>query len=412
MTGIYSAASATINDDLRIPASSSTSSSPAQVSCGDIARFISGKVLGLVASDSGSAASNRTIIQAALNSRAVVYIDTPGIYYVDSTLTIGANTSLIGVQGVTLKNTTGKNSSVLKNKNTSSVVDTNIYVSDIIFDGDKSNQTTNFSTVDLAYVEYAKLERCQFNGALRTGTYPSVSSNGEGIVLRHCRYVDVIDCHAKDNTYDGFKTRTSFDCTFTNITATDNGRAGIQISYDISGSPADGSERIVVNGITVNHSSGTPSAAAPSTTGVYFHGASRCTVNNVNVKGTWEGIGLVDSSKYNVISNATLRTVHSTNEASIAFDGLNADGNVISNFTITPLSGESGNYIRFYGDSAYNRVSNGILELGGGTGTWAVDLVASGMSCDWNQVTDIVSISGYSTSDTGSNNTVSIVDAS
>jgi hypothetical protein len=326
----------------------------------------------LTAGDASAASANVTALQAALTAGGMVTITVPGTYFVNATLTIPSNTKLSGVPGVTLKAAPSMSASILQNATRTGGGDSNIVVEDIIFDGDKANQSVAFSTVDFLIVKHFRFERCQFNGALRTGTFPTVSSDGEGLVLRQCQFGYVGRCHAQDNAYDGFKTRYCTDILFQNNTAYNNGRSGIQISYQTSNT--NFSERVVVDGLTVLHDTGTPDASAPVTSGVYLHTANRCIISNVAINGVRQGVGVYENSNDNIFSNLNLRT-RWTAFAAVHVEvgtGFTCNRNMFNGVTIRPLSGANGEYIRINQGGSFNRFANIWASSGDGSGTWTV----------------------------------------
>lgn len=404
----------------KIPVDTGVSGSPAHVTLSQIATFVgggAGGVVGLTPNDTGAATANRTALQTALTAGGYVYIAQAGTYWLDTTLNIGNNTFFNAMPGTTLKMINGANASVMKNVNYATATNlatgnSNIVVHNIIFDGNKDNQTINFSTVDLRYVSHFSFYRCEFNHALRTGAYHlgTQSSNGDGICLRFCRWGTVDTCHTEYNSYDGFKTRGSEDVTFSNITSLDNGKSLIQIAYDppFSNRAVDSpSRRITVVNATCTHTTGVPALPAPTTSGVYLHGAVDCTISNVTINGTRQGIGGVEHMARNNCSNIVARTRFATDldgvsraaiETEPAFNSGFVGQNKFNNVTISPLSGANGKYISFVNDK--NSCRDVFAQLGSGTGTWTITVTGND-----NRITQAL-IENSSTTNTGTGNVI------
>ena len=379
----------------------------------------SAAVSGLVAGDSSApvAAANKTALQTALTAGGNVYIATAGTYWIDATLNIGDNTWFHAMPGTIIKTRSAVNASCLKNVNhaTASSLATgnkNFVVEDIIFDGNKSGQTTNFSTVDIRYCSHFRFDRCQFNNGLRTGAYhlATQSSNGEGIVLRFCQWGYIDNCHTEYNAYDGFKPRSSSDLFFSNISGLDNGKSLIQICYDPTFSVnavASPSKRIHVNGGSYVHTTGVPDLSSPTTSGVYLHGAEDCEINGVTVHGARQGIGGVEHMLRNTCTNLNLQTRFATDldgtsrsaiDCEVAFNGGTVSGNYFGDVTINPVSGASGKFVTFTSGSDSNTIAGIRGSVGGGSGTWTITTASN------NNLITGMNITGLSITDTGTNN--------
>jgi hypothetical protein len=358
------------------------------------------RVVQPTAGGAGAASANAELLNNALASGGTILLPIPGTYYINSTLRIPSNAAFIGAPGVVIKSAPGMNAPVLRNADRSGG-DSHITIADLTFDGDHANQTVAFSTVDLSLVTYFWVERCVFKGGLRTGVFPRVSSNGEGLVLRQCQFGHVTGCHAEGNVYDGFKTRQSSDIIFTSITAKDNGRSGIQLAFTHN-SRLTPSERITVNGLTTWHSTGAPTAPSPTTSGVYIHGANHCVLNNIVSHGPWQGIGLTENSCDNVFGNVVIRQNYGGSKAGIHLEdngaGSSADRNMFNNVNLQPLSGESGRLIRIEANCSNNAIRNVSGGAGGGSGIWTVEV--AGASAARNQFSDGL-LTNYSLADAG-----------
>jgi hypothetical protein len=374
-----------------------------KITAGTARHYLERSVAGLVAGDTASAAANTAAIQAALTAGGTVRISTAGVYWINDTLLIGSNTTFEGVMGVEIKMASTTSKAVLANLTPSTLTDTNISVKNIIFNGNKAGKTTAYSTVDFQRVTYFWFERCEFLEGLRTGTFPSVSRRGEGLEIRGSQFGWVSDCYAALNEYDGFKVRNSKDIMYTNIIGQNNARSAIQIAFDseIDVATVSFSERIVVNGVSCLHDTGTPGAAAPTTSGVYFHGAVRCTVNNVVVNGMRQALGFIEESHDNVITGVQARCRWTT-KAAIDFEGgPSTNRNIVVGVNLRPLSGADGQHVHFDGGADFNRVSNLWATNGDGTGTWNAAVIDSG--ADRTQLNDWLVGSGATVSNSGSN---------
>lgn len=333
-------------------------------------------VSGLVSGSSSAAAVNTNILQAALTRGGLVYIDRAGTYWINASLVPIANNMLVGVQGVIIKMANACNVPCVKNANRSSAVDTNIFIQGIKFVGNKANQTVAYSTVDMMYAAGFFAFNCEFDEGLRTGTFGvDQSSDGEGLVLRNTAKFTVMACKASNNDYDGFKTRFSTG-TFTDCKAYENGRSGIQIAGTNGSEDTEYSSNVVVNGLYVYHSTGTPDAASPTTSGIYFHGAINCAANNITVYGTRQAVGFSGLSTDNVIHNVTANcrgvagvgTIHFSSTGSPMFVNRNA----VTGVTLRPISGASMEHITYSASSSYNRVQINYGSVGAASGTWTI----------------------------------------
>ena len=400
----------------KVPVDTGASGNPSHITLDQVASWVGASqnkfVQGIVADDGSSgsvATANRTALQAALDVGGHVRIQGTGTLWIDTTLIVKSNTFLEIDPWFTIKNRAGVNAPVLKNYNYSAASlaagDSHIYIHGGIFDGNKANQTVAFTTVDIRRVSNFIFDKCHFNNGLRTGAYhlSTASSNGEGIVMRYSQYGTVRDCFASYNAYDGFKVRGSTDITLMNIKGLDNGKGLLQISHDPTDATAVGSpsRRIKMIGGECVHTTGVPDLSAPTTVGVYLHGAVDCTIIGLSVDGTRQGIGGVEHMARNVCDDLNLRTRFATDldgvsraviETENAFNGGFVGNNSFTNVKITPLSGANGKYIALQGDE--NAVRNVQAVLGSGTGTWTA--TTSGNN---NKVTDArledVSTSGF-----------------
>jgi parallel beta-helix repeat protein len=270
--------------------------------------------------------------------------------------------------GTLLINETNSNAAIL-----AADTESGITISNLRVDGDGTNQSSAFSVIDMENVSYSKFSNLWITGGLRTGTYPTVSSDGEGIVLRNSEYNTLVNIHSYLNAYDGVKLRSSDYNTLTNINCVDNGRACIQISYDLA-TPSDGSDHNTVSNVGVFHTDGVAHASSPVTSGIYIHTGNLNTVNNINIRGTEQGIGMCCTSVVdNIFTNAVISVRGSTGDMALQIDA-DSDRNIFSNIYLLPISGASQDIIQVASSSDNNIFSNITYSAGGGTGTWVIDL--------------------------------------
>lgn len=424
MPSIWSSSNVTAAGTNRIPVDVSSSGGASHLTLDQVASYVGASagngVAGLTPDDGSSgavAAANKAALQTALDAGGDVYVNNTGTIWIDGTVNIRDNTWLRARKGTMVKTRPGVNASALKNKAHATATNhatgnKNIVISDIIFDGNKSGQTTNFSTVDLRYVSKFRTEGCEFNNGLRTGAYhlSTQSSNGEGIVFRFCQWGYIDQCHTEYNAYDGFKTRGSTDLFFSNISGLDNGKSLIQLCYDptFSANAKDSpSERIHVNGGTYVHTTGIPDLSSPTTSGVYLHGAVGCVVNGITVHGARQGIGGVEHMVRNICTNLSLRTRFATDldgtsrsalDCEVAFNGGTVAGNYFGDVIIAPISGNNGKYITFVNNNHFVRGVR--ANVGEATGTWTINV--SGNNCEISDAW----IENVTVNNTGSGNTI------
>ena len=343
------------------------------------------------------------LIDAIGTAGRSVEILTPGTFSVDDTLLLDSGVTFYSNVDVTLKSSAGINRPVLKNKDRVSG-NSKFKIAGIVFDGNKAQQTTAFSTVDLLLCSEFLIDDIDVRNALRTGTFPTVSSDGEGLILRQCTHGNVTNSRSRSNTYDGFGTRQCQHITFTNIHSVDDGRSGIQIKAT-NNDFAFRSSYITVNGLLVEHSTGTPDAPCPTTAGIYLHAATFCTVSNVIAVGTRQGMGGYDGCQDNMFSNMVLRTRAFAGDSALFLQtgGANLNSrNFFNNIKIRGLSGAAGSLLLLDASAFTNEFTNISAAAGDGTGTWTMTLGTGSTS---NIVQGTRASANTSFADTGSTNT-------
>lgn len=361
------------------------------------------------ASNSAQAISNNAILQNALNAGGNIYIPVSANYCNSATLLIGNNTYFHALPGTIIKNIPGVNSSVIRNSNYVLLnggliggANSQFVIENIIFDGNGPNETVAFCPVDFEGVNYVWFLGGGATGGLRTGTFPTVSQDGEGINFRDSQYFWVKHAVSYSNSYDGFKTRHSWDGHYTDIIAINNGRSGIQIAHgnDSTHALILPSERITVDGITIISATGIPTASSPTVSGVYFHGANHSTVTGVNAYGVQNCIGSDDGANYNTVDNVVCQPQNSGGfgalETAPSQTVTNTDvNNIISNVSIEPLSGASQPATLTNSNTSGNIFQNINFNLGGGSGTWTFTNAGAG-----NKYTNVTG-ANFSLVDTG-----------
>ena len=301
-----------------------------------------------------------------------------GTYKISDTLVLPSDLHMVGLGRVILKLAANTNKSILKNSDQANG-NSNIRLTNLICDGNLANQAQSangdaFSVIRFDRMTDFGIDQVEAFGGYRHGTYPSVSSLGEGLELIRCERGFVRDCFVHDNRYDGLKIRGGEYIAVSGLRAKDNARSGIQITWP-SDDSNDQAQYISVSNTLVEHTTGTPGSASPATSGIYFHGASRCVISGLIAIGLQNGVGTVDNSVDNVLTNLLIR--HRDDGAGYIY-ALDIGGDTtplrwtVSNFSIMPLSGAPPKLIRLTGDG--HILTGGILTRGAGSGTATVNL--------------------------------------
>lgn len=411
----------------RIPVDTSSSSSPGQISVTELQTFfntlgVGTCIKGLTASSTGAAGANTTAIQTALTAGGTVSICSPGLYWINATLTIPSNTWFHGQPGTHIETMPNTNGPVLANATQSGSGNSWIFVDGIWFDGNQANQTAAFATVWMYFGDHYFFWNDRFDAALRLVSFPN-GTFGEGIRLHNVTNSYVWSSDAELNVYDGFKVVGGSGNVLTNITATDNGRCGVQVGYDnyngggaLLAQPTVGTinHRTTISNLTVNNTTATPSSVSPETCGVYFHGASDGTITNVTAINVNQLFGTGDSSSNNTFSNSTGYIVYDGTHAALSLEAVDStydnNYNTFTNIALQGTSGANGIFLRIGGVGAngnYNQFSNINLNRGAGTGTWT-GIIGSGSTS--NELDNILAPQGnFTLTDSGTTNVLNNV---
>jgi parallel beta-helix repeat protein len=328
--------------------------------------FESAKINGAIVVDGDTYSRDSTGIQSAINalpSTGGEVLIPAGSYSVTATISVPSNVTIRG-QGSATKLTNANSATWAVISNSDRVNgNKNIKLIDLYLDGNEGNAAGAFSTVNFLNVSSSSLDSLYVTGARRTGTYPTVSSNGEGIRIRGGGGNRISGGVVFKNNYDGIKIWDSDYNTVVGVTMIDNGRAGIQMS--------SGADNNSVLGNTVYHSTGTAHASSPVTAGLYQHTGDYNTYANNTVYGTTQGWGCTTGADYNVVTGNTFRTRFLSGYAVIDVEDT-CDYNLFSNNVVAPLSGASGEYVHNQSDSDNNQFMGNKFTRSGGTGTWSI----------------------------------------
>lgn len=337
-----------------------------------------------------------------------------GTYRTIASLQVGSNTRFAGEgRSSVILSLPGSNSDVIRNKDTANG-NTGIVIEGLYCDGNRDEQTVPFSVITLV-----RCTRCivRYNWAtrgLRTGTYPTVSSRGEGIELIAGSHNSVIGNYCTDNSYDGIKARSEHHILIDGNHLYDNGKSGIQLAYPAGayGIGTQGVDYIRSTGTlyyictnnVISHSTGVPGPAAPNHTGgIYLHTASFGLVKGNHVYGTQQGVGSVGSTEHNRITDNVFIIRGASGIAGIQWDASNGMHNIAVGNTVIGMSGSSQSYVIDKGQ--YNTFRSNKFRLDGGDGTWSLTFQGQNGLYRGNDQ------SSASVSNTGINNVVETSDA-
>lgn len=352
--------------------------------------------------------NDTTAIQAALDAAntaggGIVYFP-KGTYMKSTALTIGSNTILQGEGKASIvRNAAAANVAVFTNKDTASG-NTGIQICDLYVDGNSAastltyvDATSGYSAISLVRCTDTLITGCWVTGGVRTGTFPSVSSWGEGIVLIGGSRNRVHGNVCFSNQYDGIKTRSETYASIVGNHCYENGRSGIQISFAQSthGSGFSGVEKDLTVGTlhfvcannSIYHSTGSPNANSPVNSGIYLHTASYGTITGNQVHGTGQGFGVSGATEHNLIADNVFEIAGSASGTAIAgidFDNSAVKYNTIQGNVIVGKSGASKNYVRDVGTQ--NTYRSNRFRLDGGTGTWLITVTGTQMEFTDNTV--------------------------
>ena len=296
-----------------------------------------------------------------------------GTYTSDgSAISLDNGQSLVGAGHCTLiQNSTGANNEIF-----SSTSKSGLFISNMRLDGNKANQTVAFAVMDFTSLSDSKITNMWITGGLRTGTFGvDASSDGEGISLRTSDHNTLENIFAYSNAYDGIKFRSSDYNTVNNVVCEDNGRACIQIAYQTDNT--DCSDYNQFSNIVSHHSTGTPDASAPTTSGFYIHCGNHNSITGLNVYGNRQGIGITELATDNSFVGGVLKTNSVSAKAAIDIEeetsGTDCVRNLFEGFHISPLSGASMDVVEI-DDGDNNRFIGNTFDIGAGSGTWVIDV--------------------------------------
>jgi parallel beta-helix repeat protein len=337
-------------------------------------------------SGDATGAADSTAIQAALTGGAggVVAFPHGRNYTVNTTLRVPSNTTVqFNRSMVTLA--PGCNVSVFSNAGYWTTGDTGIrMVGPGGADANRAQQTAEVCPFDFNQLTLSTFDGIEGRGGRRNLTYPN-GTNGEGIVLRNSTYCDIVNGNFHDNDYDGIKLRTSNYCRIAGNTCRDNGRSGVQISMNSQTDPthftaapfsvgegveAAGANYNIISGNKLFHSTGTPGASCPTTSGVYIHTGVGNIVSSNSVYGFRQGIGLFGGASRNQIVGNEL-TLRYTDRGALHVETAGAGTcsyNQFADNIITWLSGANpvGPLV---GEGLFNRYFGNRFILGAATGS-------------------------------------------
>jgi parallel beta-helix repeat protein len=323
----------------------------------------------------------RAVIQAAIDEDHGIYLR-KGIPTIGGTLLVPSGAVIEGELGAVVQLADGVNAPALSNADPANG-DSGIRVQGIAFDGNRANQTDDFSVIDMSRVTYSQFIDLDVQGGRRTTMFPN-GTDGEGIVLRYATGCTIRGGRYHRNDYDGIKLRSSDHNSISDLLCEDNGRAGIQLSFNSptgppfnvgEGSNTAGSDYNTLTGIVVRHSTGTAGAGAPVTSGLYVHTGRFNVFTGFTIEGVQQGIGLIQNASDNVFADGTIRYRFGTSDRSaIDVESGASVRNMFANLILRGLAGANGRHVRIATGSNLNRFLNCYFARGDGTGTWTVEI--------------------------------------
>ena len=334
----------------------------------------------------GDGTTNDTAaIQAAIDALGgpgAVYVPS-GLYRTSASLVLGSGQRLFGdgpqASEVRHLASIAADTAVVTNANWAEG-NVGIVVQDIHLNGNKAEQTNRLSAAMFVRLSHSRFDNVWCSNGYRADGVGT--GRGEGLELIYGGHNTITGGRFFDNRYDGIKLRTSHHNTVTGAVCVDNGRSGIQLAYvstDVttpsfsSGDAAGASTYNTITGCSLSHTTGTPSTPAPTTSGVYFHTASRNTVAGCTIVGFRQGVGIWDNSNENTVTGNHIR-VRGTTRAAIDFEKDPCNRNTISGNTVAALSGASGKLVKMVASTNDNTITGNVFHLGDGTGTWTVEI--------------------------------------
>lgn len=333
-------------------------------------------------------------LQAAINAASTfglpLILRRGDTYRVSSPITLPSNINIDGY-GALIKANAGLNNYVVTNTNRDTG-NSGIVIRDLKVDGNGAAQTVQFNAVEFMRVIYSRFNNLDVTGALRTSGFPS-GTNGDGLCLIYSHHNEINGGNFHHNSYDGIKLRGSNWNKINNITAVDNGRSGIQLSfYSPTGPPfnvgegveAEGSNDNIITAPSIEHSTGIPSSVAPITSGIYIHTGYRNIITGINVNGTRQGIGIYAGAADNAFIGGILRCRPVDDNGVIQVGGGAGEmfRNTFTGVMGRGLSGTNGRHVFINGGALLTRFYGCYFSKGQGTGTWDVRAESS-TSTSW-----------------------------
>lgn len=337
----------------------------------------------------GSASSQLSAINDAIEDAETagggVVVLGPGLWNVDGSILVGDNIIFHRMPGSRILQMPGSNSFVIRNRDTVSG-NTNVWITgEGEVDGNGANQTVRFSTIALVRCTNVGVKGGTVTGALRTGTFPSVSRHGEGVELIECDDCEVSRVRSHNNAYDGIKTRGCTDVRIYKNRCWDNGRSGIQLSNHGPGGEFggtgdvnvrnDGTRFFRVSGNYCFHTTGTSSASAPRTSGIYLHPCSDGNIWGNQITGHQQGVAGFDVCEDNVIENNYI----GAREQCVAWEETQQANNIVRDNDCV-AEGAGGQYLDDHGIG--NRFERNRCRIFGGSGTWSIDVTSDASNAE------------------------------
>jgi hypothetical protein len=330
----------------------------------------------------GVAATDTATLQAALTAGGIVALEAFSAWIVDDTLVMPSDTELHGNSAsITAEDAMSAplftNASVLNGNS-------GIVLRDLFLDGNGATAVADFSVIDMSRVSDSYFVNLDVRGAMRAVAFPD-GTYGEGLLLRYSARCHVVGGRYHHNSYDGIKFRATNYSTVSDATCDENGRAGIQISFNSpTGPPFSENENFDTSGsnfntfsnIVVKHSTGTPATGSPTTSGFYIHTGRFNTVNGLVVDGCRQGIGTAGYTTDNVFTNVAINMRY-VDKAGIDFESENSDRNTVSSYQVRGISGANGVFARCHASANDNRIIDGHHDDGAGTGSWVTSVGAN-----------------------------------
>lgn len=342
----------------------------------------------------------------ALGSTGGTIILSEGTFNFSSPSLPTDNVKIVG-QGYStyIKNSTNANAPLFKNSDQTSG-NTGINISNMRIDGNKANQTADFSCIYFKKVTKFRLEDLWISNALRTAT----RTFGEGVRLTLCTYAFIKNIEASYCDYDGVKLWGTKYSVIDGIIGIDNATAALQLTYDTVVT-SDGSDHNTISNVNAYHSTGTPGTYSNQTAAIILHGGMYNSFSNISAYGTQVGIQGLDGFQSNTFDGMVFRTRYDGTNAVIQIkDAGTPDtacgNNSWNNLIVKPLSGASGKYVAFSTNGTNNSITNAQFMRGSGTGTWTFEFNSSTHNFIGAKIAE-----NYSVSDNGSQNRLEFYEA-